>query len=384
MLGATALARFARLSVLGATALARFAGLSVLGATALVAPAHAQNTVEGAFLYYADTDNVTVVSPTIAAQYARGPVRAGVRLAVDVISAASVDLVTAASPTGFDEERREGELNAGYELARGRWVEASWATSIEPDFVTQRGGLSFSEEVLDRRLTLSLAYAHSASEFGRTLDDSLNLERSGDALDLGASGVLSGRLVLDWLYGVDLTEGALENPYRMVRLFSPGADSHHTAVGEAVPQRRIHQTMTVRLRARPATSLYTQGTYRLFVDTWGVLAHTVLVRATRGFFGELVLLSVEGRGHLQDAAGFYRARYETFPEAPRLRTADKELGPLYTARGGLHVEYSPNVRFAEALRFGLGADLLYMRYLDYAYLDARTARLLVADLTWEL
>lgn len=355
-----------------------------LAGLGVAAPAGAQNEVEGAVLYYSDTDNVTVVSPTTAARYAQGPVRAGVRLAVDVISAASVDLVTAASPAGFEETRHEGEVDAGYELARGRWVDASWATSIEPDFVTQRGGLSLSEDILDRRLTLSVGYAHTASVFGQTRDPSLTWERSGDSLDLGASAVLSGRLVLDLLYGLDATAGALVNPYRTVRLYSPGAETHHTAVAEAVPDSRLRQTVTLRLRGRPATSLYTQGTYRLFLDSWGVLAHTLLLSGTRGFFGEVLLLSLEARGHLQDAAGFYRARYDSFPHAPKRRTADKELGPLYTARGGLHVEYAPDVRFAEALRFGLGADLLYMRYLDFAYLDARTARVLTFDLTWEL
>lgn len=335
-------------------------------------------------MYYSDTDHVTVISPTTAAHYEEGDVRAGVRLGVDIISAASVDLVSAASPTGYHEERHEAETTVGYEAGRGTWIDGTYDISIEPDFETQRLSGAASHEFLNRSLTLALDYTYTTSQFGRRTAGPLGQSRTGHGVEASASAVLSGRLVLDVLYGFDGSFGDLANPYREVKLYAPGAEAHSTAVPEAVPDTRIRQIATVRLRANPLTSLFTQATYRLYADTWGVLAHTVLLRATEMLWGDTIGLTVEARGYKQDAADFYRARYETFPQAPRRRTADKELGPLYTGRAGLHVEYSPPVTFTEALRFGLGGDVLYMRYLDYAFLNARTAALLTFDLTWEL
>jgi len=94
-------------------------------------------------------------------------------------------------------------------------------------------------------------------------------------------------------------------------------------------------------------------------------------------------LSLEARGHGQTAVAFYRRRYETLPEAPGLRTAEKELGPLWSALGGLHLDLTPRVQWAERLRVGLGAEVLHLRYLDHPFLTQRTALVTMLDVSWE-
>ena len=345
--------------------------------------ARAADVVEGALLIYSDDDDVTVVSRTIAGRYDGETVSAGARLAADVITAASVDLVTAASPGGYEETRREAETDVSVELDRGVRVGAGYGISVEPDFVSQRASANYAHEIYDRRLSLSASYAFTHSAFGRAQDPELTLERDSHAGEIGASLVLSPTLVVEALYGLTVVGGEQANPYRYVRLYAPGAAGQATAVPEAVPDERLRHVGTLRLRARLHPRLFGVAAYRLYADSWGVVAHTASLRASRGFFDEVVVLSADARGYLQDAAGFYRARYETFPSAPARRTSDKELGPMWTARGGLHVEVDPGLRFADALRIGAGFDLLYMRYLDFPFLDARRATLSTIDVTWE-
>jgi hypothetical protein len=96
-----------------------------------------------------------------------------------------------------------------------------------------------------------------------------------------------------------------------------------------------------------------------------------------------LVLSLEGRGYFQRRASFYRRRYETFPRIPEHRTADKELGPMWTALGGVDLEWSPAVTFVSALRFGIGFDLYHMRYLDHPALSRRTAMIGTFDVELE-
>lgn len=90
-----------------------------------------------------------------------------------------------------------------------------------------------------------------------------------------------------------------------------------------------------------------------------------------------------GRAYRQTAAVFYRRRYDTYPSEPALRTADKELGPIWTGLGGLRAEWAPRLGRIATLRLGIGGDVLYMRYLDYALLSSRTAGMMSLDATVE-
>ncbi len=340
-------------------------------------------------MYYADDDAVTVVSPALGARYQSEGVRASAQLAVDMVTAASVDLVSAASPRGYEETRKEATLGAGLEAARGVWFDASHAVSVEPDSVTRTFGISHAHDVLDRRVTLSLDYGLGLTRFGRAGEPSLDRSRTQHGVTGGASMVLRPTLVLDTVFGVEFVSGAQENPYRFVRLYRGEAMRHATAVPEAVPGERRRQTATLRLRARPFASTFGQAAYRLYTDTWGLTGHTALVRLARGFFTDRLVLTAELRGHHQGAASFHRARYLVAVESdgplevPRYRTADKELGGLHTLRAGAHAEISLPVRAAEAFRLGFGFDLLHIRYRDFEPLDARTARIYTVDLTYE-
>ena len=89
------------------------------------------------------------------------------------------------------------------------------------------------------------------------------------------------------------------------------------------------------------------------------------------------------REHAQTGVSFYRRRYDSLPEAPALRTAEKEFGPMWSVLGSLHLDWTPQVSWAERFRVGLGADVLHLRYLDHPLIQQRTAVIGMLDASWE-
>jgi hypothetical protein len=114
-----------------------------------------------------------------------------------------------------------------------------------------------------------------------------------------------------------------------------------------------------------------------------MIGHTAKLRTTLGWAGDAWTLSLEGRGHVQTAVSFYRQRYETFPRVPELRTAEKDLGLLWSVLGGAHLQWSTPLSKGSTLRLGAGGDVYHLRYLDYAFLRARTALIGTFDTTLE-
>jgi len=353
----------------------------LLALLALAPAARAADHVNGTVFYYADSDRVRVLSPSLAGTVTVGPVAASARTSVDIVSAASVDLTSAASPRGFTEQRVQVDLGAAYDLGAGREVDALFAVSREPDFLTFTGGAGAAWDVLDRSVTLGLRYAFSRSRVGRTDDALFGRARMQHQIEVSVSPLLSATAVADLVYALTIVDGYQANPYRYVRLYAPGAATFATAVAEREPDLRVRHAAALRARKRFSRAVFGVFEYRGYADTWGVLAHSAMARGivTAGPF----TLTGEARAYRQTAATFYRRRYDTFPSAPDLRTADKELGPLWTALGGLHVEWARRVGRVEALRLGLGGDYLYMRYLDHPLLTSRHAGMASAEITVE-
>ncbi len=364
-------------------AIARLATALVLG-LALPGPAAAsEGEVSSALLVYSDDDHVTVVSPRVGGRAELDELTLDARYAIDAVSAASVDLVTAASPGGFSEVRHQASGSAEHALGAGARVRGGYGASIEPDFVGHGLDVAYQRDVLDRLATVSASYALRYSTVLRAHDPDFSRTRTGHEVGLGWAHVLGPASVLDLGAGLDHGRGFLSNPYRLVRLYAPGQAASATAVVEAVPGTRTGGWLDARLRVR-AGPVVTRAEYRLSRDTWGVGAHTLEARGTLALAGETLLLTLQARGYLQGRADFYRGRYDTFPEQPRYRTADKELGRMWTVLAGLDVEWSPAVRLGRALRLGLGFDLYHLRYPEHPSLRSRTASVVTADATLEL
>lgn len=357
--------------------------LALLAVLACVQPAGAAERAGSAVLMYRDNDHVTVWKPVASVSTDQGALSAHARWSTDFVTAASVDLVTAASPRGYSEQRHESELGAGWTLGEGRRVDVSGTVSREPDFHSDALNLAAVWEWLDRRLVTTAGVGLAQAATGRTGDDNAWRDRTSRDGHLQLSLVASPNSVVDVVWTLQDLQGYQANLYRYVRLYRPGEAQHLTAVAEQVPDERWRHAMLLRLRQRVGKAWFAQGDYRFYTDTWGMTAHTVSARAIWTLPGGTWTLRGEGRGHSQTGASFYRSQYQTVADVPQWRTADKELGPMWTAAGGLHLEWTGHPTPSQTVRVGLGADVLHMRLLDHPYLRERTALLATVDLSWE-
>ena len=243
---------------------------------------------------YQDTDHVTVVTPSVraSAKDAMAGWSANGTYLVDIVSAASVDIVSTASPR-WTEVRHAGSLGASYALG-DTTASVFGAASVEPDYVALNGGVGVSQELYKKALDLSLRYSFERDEAGRTGTPfsvyGLVLHRH--TLTGGLEVVLGPATTLTPGLDVMLESGRQEKPYRWLPLFD-AAVAPTIPVGasvELVNSRRLPGRLDERVpedRQRYAASLrlahrFSSSTLvlwdRAYVDSWGLRASTTDVR----------------------------------------------------------------------------------------------------------
>ena len=100
---------------------------------------------------YADSDHVFVLTPSIAGSVAKPAAGWSVDASylVDVISAASVDVVSTASRRWEEEVRQAGSLGGSWKKD-SFGISATGVASFEPDYVSWAAGLSLSQDLLSK------------------------------------------------------------------------------------------------------------------------------------------------------------------------------------------------------------------------------------------
>jgi len=373
--------------------------LTLLLALGQVGVAHADDPYTLSFdtLVYSDTDNVLVVSPQVAAKRALDDAggEASARAVVDVISAASVDVVSQAT-SGFTEVRREADLAASHRI--GTLLPAlRYRYSDEPDYRSHGFGGSLSRDFADHDTTVALAYDLSLDTVGLSGTSFADWSRdlTTHTAELSWTQVLGPRTVGRLAYSLVVQDGYLEKPYRYVPLFDAGTLASLEADGmtldgdnfssyrlperppEEVPDSRVRHAMAVRgVRLVPDLGAV-QADYRFYVDSWGMQAHTIdaTLRLPVGRFR----IDVEDRFHWQSPVDFWRRAYtvDAAGEVPRWRTVDKDLGGY--AQDTLQVRGQLDVSSLEI--YALTGAML-TRFSDYLFLDWRLALIAETGLRW--
>lgn len=271
---------------------------------------------------YSDDDDLTVVSPHIAASGDAGALGLRAAYDVDIISAASIDVVSAASPRGYKEERHGLALGADYRWKNQKTLALAYQPSWEPDYVSHGLSATASGEFVQRRLALALSYRVNFNRVGRsgdamTLWDDLTEHAFGGSL----GWVADSRTVFDVQAELQTRTGQLASPYRYVPIESLG-----TSVREAVPRRRTGAALRVGIRRALTGKLFASLSYRFYGDDWRVFAHTGDADLQRSLRGQRWIVGTGLRASYQDAAAFYRSSYDLIDgDLPALRAIDKAL-----------------------------------------------------------
>ncbi len=328
---------------------------------------------------YADDDHVTVVSPSAMVRAAAAPgVAVTIDSTVDAVSAASVDVMTSASPRAVSEQRIELGIAGTYRSEHGpTWLTLGLRGSHENDYEAIRARLGARRELAQRNAALELTYVFGADVAHSAMDPTFRATRTSHELMVTASQVLGPRSVADLIGHATVAAGYHASPYRDVLVGQPSSPLA-LRVPEATPHTRISGALAARLRWAVAARWATAATYRYYRDDWSIDSHTATAEIHRQL-GRGWLVGVLARGYLQGRASFYRPRYDDTMTVPTLRTRDRTLGAMRSA----HAAATLDVPVDEDERWHVVASLGVVRwwFLDFPAQADRDALLVHTGVT---
>lgn len=369
-------------------------------------PEHAIVTTASAELAgYTDTDSVTVITPSVAATVRddlRGWSANGSYLA-DIVSAASVDIVSTASQR-WTEVRHAGDLGATY-MPRSTGVAVDASASSEPDYVSFAAGGRLLLELANKTVnpTFGYAFAHDTAGKTGTPFSVYSQQLARHDLSAGLELVLDGATTFSLTGDALLERGDQKKPYRMLPVFKADAVSKVPAgaslalvnqtrqpgnMMESTPLERNRFALAGRL-ARRFSGCTLVLSERLYADDWGLLASTTEARFVLDA-GRRLLVWLYLRGHVQNGVSFWQRAYvgdvtSGNADVPKYRTGDRELSPLVAGTAGAGVRWNFGRR-SNPSSWGLVLqdDLVATHFENALYVTDRIGELAILQLEVEL
>ncbi len=313
---------------------------------------------------YVDQMDTVIWSPHAHARAdAPGDVEVGVGWKADVITSASVDVVTAAT-SRMEETRHELGLTARREdLVPDLDVDASYAYSFENDadaHVLAAGAVrSFAADAWQAGVRYSLSLNRlGVNEEPRSARRPLAVHGA----DFTLTRVLDRRTLIGIGVSLYYLDGYQASPYRRVPILS-GPDLRGAMwVEEQVPDRRFRQALLVRGRRVLGARWVAAAEARAYVDDWGVLAATVRLDQVAEL-GAAFTLRMHQRLGVQSGAEFYQRAYV---DEMTYRTRDRRLSPhLNALAGAALVRELPGMGSLGEVDLFLRGDVLLWRFAEY-------------------
>jgi Protein of unknown function (DUF3570) len=350
---------------------------------------------------YSDTDAVSVFTPAIDGSI-ESPISgwsARGSYLVDVVSAASVDIVSTAS-NHWVETRHAATLGAGYKPGTVG-VNLSGAVSREPDYLSLTGGGSLAFELADKTANPTIGYSYSHDTAGRS--DTPFSVFSAELVRHSLNGSLE--LILDPLTLVSFSVDAIfevgdqTKPYRLLPVFAPniapsvdrGASVEIVnalrlpgRVAEHTPLTRNRFAFSGRVAQRLSGSTFILSE-RIYADDWGLKASSTDLRFVIDV-SRRVFIWTHLRGHFQSGVSFWKRAYaSSFTPVdpvqaleggvrevlPKWRTGDREMSPLSAGTFGAGLRWNFGGTIPTAWSFVAQADMLLTAYSDALFIQNR-------------
>jgi hypothetical protein len=281
---------------------------------------------------------------------------------VDMVSSASIDVVTTASP--YTEERTQYSLAMDY-LRGNTTMSASFTSSVESDFDATTYSFSVSQDMFGDLTTLSLSYAYGDDVVGKSDDPDFARDNTRQMYGVGLTQIITRNLITSMNLEVITDEGFLNNPYRSVRYADSANPLGYSYEQELYPHTRTSSAVGFRARYYLPYRAALQGEYRWFGDTWDIVSNTAAITYVQPmgpwtFTGKY-------RFHDQTGAHFYNDLFSR-SEATNFRGRDKELSPLtsHTLRFAASYEFLKNGwHFIDKGSVTLSIDHLQVDYKDF-------------------
>jgi hypothetical protein len=355
-------------------AAARRSALVLALATGLAAPAaRADDEFVAKTQIYVDSDHTTVISPLVRAAkdvWRGGTIGAG--FVADVVSSASIDVISNAT-THMSDFRREvsGVLT---QKLHDTTFGGSYIYSTENDYASHNFHTSVTQDLAQKNVTLSLGYSLSLNDVGRSGDPGFHRALDVHNLDVVLGVVLTQKTIVQASYTFGYSSGYMASPYRYVHIEA----SPDFKVPETDPSERLRHAFVIAANRHLGADSSLEGDYRLYLDDWGVVSHTVQLRYLVNVGP--VTLRLRERFYYQSGASFFQSHYVN-PVVPAYVTADRELSTFWSDVAGLKVTYHLP-RVLQGLSLEAKVDVFYFSYLDFAYLVNRYGADLEAGLAF--
>ncbi|HTT09592.1 MAG TPA: DUF3570 domain-containing protein [Burkholderiaceae bacterium] len=287
---------------------------------------------------------------------------------LDMVSNASIDVVTTASP--YKESRHEEILGLDY-VYRDATITLSGSNSSEPDYIAKSFGIDVAQEVFGGLTTISMGYTRGWDKVGKKGEGFFDNARHWH-YRLGASQILTPHVLVSANFEAISDDGFLGSPYRVARELSG-------YVPENVPRTRTSRALKLSAIDDLGTIAHDtlRAQYRYFWDTWDIRSSTLELGYSRYFGSDVWLGDAYLRYYTQSDALFYS------DDASELRTyvtRNRQLSAFKSYGLGTRVAYTAK-RVPGQYEIKLNGALERTRFNFSDFTDVRTGSLYSYDAT---
>jgi hypothetical protein len=277
---------------------------------------------------------------------------------VDMVSNASIDVVTTASP--YKETRNEYIFGADY-VVRDATISLSTSHSKEPDYIADATSVDIAQEVFGGMTTIALGFTRAEDKVGRKgegiIDHAVHWRYR-----LGLTQILSPTWIASVNWEAVADDGLLGSPYRVARAFG-------AAVPERNPRTRSSRAVKFRVLGEVSPGHAVRAEYRYFWDNWAIKAHTTELAYTRQM-GDRWLVDWYGRYYTQGKALFYADNATT---AMDFLSRNRQLSTFKSLSLGAKMAYTlKHVPGSYDLKLNAAVERISFKFADFT--DIRTGQ----------
>ena len=281
---------------------------------------------------------------------------------VDMISSASIDVVTQASP--YKETRTQNSFSVDAIHGKSTYS-AGYIHSEEPDYKSQTAFASVSQDMFGDLTTVTFGYIRGWDKVGeRGTPRNDPLDRS--SWQLGLSQILTRTMLLNLNYEGTDSDGFINNPYRQVRYLDSQEPLGYAYQKEVYPHTRSGNAGSATLKYYLPWRAAATGSYRYYSDTFGIRAHTGELGYTQPVFRSWTLDS-HVRYYHQNHADFYSDLFP-YANAQNFLARDRELATFGSVTIGVGATWEYHVNRFSWLQKGtvnVRWDRMHISYDDF-------------------
>jgi hypothetical protein len=321
-----------------------------------------------------DGGGVTISGPSVLVRKSIGEhVSVQANHYIDMVSSASVDVETSASP--YEDERTQSSLSVDFLHGKSMYS-IGYVNSDESDYTAKTMFANISHDMFGDLTTISFGFKNGQNEVFRNVkiddvvvnDPAFMEEMESKTYSVSLSQIITKNMIMTGQYEVITDEGFLRSPYRSVRFFiDPFSQGRQD---EIYPNTRSSNAASVRAKYFLPYRAAIDAMYRFYTDTWGVIGHTGELGYVHPW-GPKWIFEGRVRYYTQGKADFYQ---DIFPRADfaNFMARDKELATYDAITAGVSATYE--FKIARFPWLAKGSLNLRYDYMTVNYDDFRDAR----------